>query len=143
MVLALGGCFIVFLEDSLLSSLVVLLVASHLLFQSLTHCSCYLSSCSILSLLLTCLVAVVGSIVEVFNEFLYLLLGLLLCDLLLEVEDDVVAVPHLLEREEVVEEVLQLVHALVQKLVRCIAEGLLWREVGEPIVSLQVKLGLE
>lgn len=54
---------------------------------------------------------------KVLNELLYLFLGLLFCDLFLEVEDDVVALPHFFQGEEVVEEVLQLIHTSVEELV--------------------------
>lgn len=110
---------VIFLEDALLASgLLILLRTCYLLFHSLTHGACNLLCSCILPLLLISLILIsICSIVQVLDELFYLFLGLLFCDLFLEVEDDVVALPHFFQGEEVVEEVLQLIHTSVEELV--------------------------
>ena len=82
-------------------------------------------------------------LVEVVDELLDLGGRLLLGGLLLEVVDEVGAPGDLRVGEEGVEEVLELHHALLQELLTQVAEGLLLREVGEPVVGLHVELLLD
>ena len=94
----------------------------------------------LLGLLLLIVLASVGFIVQILNKFINLLLRLLFCTLLLEVQNNIIALGDVLVCEEVVKERLQLSHAVVEELVWSVTESLLGWEVWETVVSFQVKL---
>jgi hypothetical protein len=80
---------------------------------------------------------------EIFNKFFYFFLGLLLCNFLLEIQNNVRALCNFFIGEEVIKECLELSHSIVQEIIASVSKSFLGWKIWKTMKSFQVKLLLD